>query len=64
MDRIESFDDLYAIGFFDYLDRGGVIAAEWSENIEAALPEDTIFVDITKTDENSRKINITRNKIK
>ena len=26
--RIETFDDLYAIGFFDYLDRGGVIAAE------------------------------------
>ena len=31
--RINSVDDLYAIGFFDYLDRGGVIAAEWSENI-------------------------------
>lgn len=32
--RIEGYDDLYAIGFFDYLDRGGIIAAEWSENIE------------------------------
>lgn len=32
--RIDSYDDLYAIGFFDYLDRSGIIAAEWSENIE------------------------------
>lgn len=31
--RINGVDDLYAIGFFDYLDRGGIIAAEWSENI-------------------------------
>ena len=31
--RINGIDDLYAIGFFDYLDRGGIIAAEWSENI-------------------------------
>ena len=37
--RIETFDDLYAIGFFDYLDRGGIIAAEWSENIPALAEE-------------------------
>ncbi len=37
--RIDSYDDLYAIGFFDYLDRGGIIAAEWSENIEGLEQE-------------------------
>ena len=37
--RINSVDDLYAIGFWDYLDRGGIIAAEWSENIPG-LEED------------------------
>ena len=37
--RIDSYDDLYAIGFLDYLDRGGVIAAEWSENIEGLEQE-------------------------
>ena len=64
MYRVSGWEDLYSTGFFDYIEAGGVIAAEWSENIEAALPEDTIFVEITKKDENSRKINITRNNIK
>ena len=31
--RITGFDDLYGIGFFDYLNRGGIIAVEWSENV-------------------------------
>lgn len=64
MYRVSGWEDLYSTGFFDYIESGGVIAAEWSENIEAALPEDTIFVEITKADENSRKINITRNNLK
>ena len=64
MYRVCGWEDLYSTGFFDYIESGGVIAAEWSENIEAALPEDAIFVEITKKDENSRKINITRNNIK
>ena len=41
--RINSYDDLYAIGFFDYLDMGAVIASEWSENIENALPEEKLI---------------------
>ncbi len=46
MYRIETWDDLYSTGFFDYLDTDRVLAIEWSENIEGALPEDTIYVDI------------------
>ncbi len=59
MYRIENWDDLYSTGFFDYLDNG-IIAAEWSENIAAALPENAIFVNIEKIDENTRKITIER----
>ncbi len=44
MYRISGWEDLYSTGFFEYLDMGGVIAAEWSENIENALPENTITV--------------------
>ena len=58
MFRIESWEDLYSCGFFDYMEMGGVIAAEWSENIEGALSGDVIFVTIEKTDENSRKITV------
>ena len=46
MYKVDSWDDLYSSGFFDYLDMGAVLATEWSENIENALPENTIRVTI------------------
>ncbi|MDE6732321.1 MAG: tRNA (adenosine(37)-N6)-threonylcarbamoyltransferase complex ATPase subunit type 1 TsaE [Oscillospiraceae bacterium] len=58
--RISGFDDLYAIGFFDYLDRGGILAVEWSENapeLETEL-ENVIKVSIEKLGENERKITV------
>ncbi len=45
MYRITSWDDLYSTGFFDYLDTG-VLIIEWSENIENALPENTVRITI------------------
>ena len=38
MYRVNSWDDLYSTGFFDYIDNG-ILVIEWSENIEGALPE-------------------------
>lgn len=58
MYRIESWNDLDSIGFFDYIGNG-VIIIEWSENIEGALLDDIIKVNISKTtDENERIIKI------
>lgn len=58
MYRIESWNDLDSIGFFDYIDNG-VMLIEWSENIEGALPENIIKVNIQKTsNENERIITI------
>ena len=48
MYRIDSEDDLYSIGFYDYLDRGGVCIVEWSEKIPFALPREYIKVLIEK----------------
>ncbi len=59
MYKVESWEDLYSCGFFDYMDMGGVIAAEWSENIEGALDENVIFVNILRVDDNTRKITVT-----
>ena len=57
MYRVESWDDLYSTGFFDYLDTDCVLAIEWSENIENALPDDSIRVEITAGErEQERKI--------
>ncbi len=50
MYRISGWDDLYSTGYFDYLDMGATLIIEWSENIEAILPEDCVRVTITKTD--------------
>ena len=57
MYRLGSADDLWDIGWEDYLERGGVCAVEWSENVEEAL-DDFILVNIEKTGEDSRKITI------
>lgn len=55
MYRVSGWDDLYSTGFFDYLESGGVLVVEWSENIEAALPENAIRVEIRRgAGENSR----------
>ena len=48
MYRITDEDELYSIGFYDYLDRNGICLVEWSENIEYALPESYLRVEITK----------------
>jgi len=58
MYRVCSWADLESTGFFEYLNRGGVCVVEWSENIAAALPEQTIFVEIEITGEETRNISI------
>ena len=60
MYRLSSSDELFDIGWEDYLSRGGVCAVEWSENVEDAL-QDAIRVTIEKdADEpDTRHITIT-----
>ena len=57
MYRLASADDLWDIGWDDYLDRGGVCAVEWSENVEEAM-EGAIRVRIEKLGEDERRITI------
>lgn len=58
MYRISGWEDLYSTGFFEYLEEGGVIAAEWSENIENALPQSAVTVSFVRIDDNTREIEI------
>ncbi len=55
MYRLSGSDSLFDIGWDDYLERGGVCAVEWSENVDDAL-ENPIYVTIEKRGENSRRI--------
>ena len=61
MYRITDEDDLYSIGYYDYLDDGSICLVEWSENIPYAIPDEHIKVEIIKTNldtPNERKITI------
>ena len=57
MYRLRSSDDLWGIGWDDYLDRGGVCAVEWSENVADAM-EDAILITIEKIGDESRRITL------
>lgn len=56
MYRVETWDDLYSTGFFDYYETGGILACEWSENIENALPENTLRITVRRGDEENKRI--------
>lgn len=59
MYRVSGWDDLYSTGFFEYLESGGALAVEWSENIAAALPEHAAVISIAPLADGGRKITIT-----
>lgn len=60
MYRIGDEDELYSIGFYDYLSKGFCLC-EWSENIEYALPEEYLKAEISRTyrEDNERSIKVT-----
>ena len=60
MYRISDGDDLYSIGYDDYVEAEGYCIAEWSENIENEIPDDAIYVTISRVDGDSegRRIEI------
>lgn len=59
MYRILDSDGLYEIGWEDYLDSGALCVVEWSENIEDALPSDTLMIKIEKISDTDRRITVT-----
>ena len=57
--RIHTENDLAAAGFYDYLDQGAIVAAEWSENLAPLLDQEhPIRVDIQPLDPTTRRITI------
>ena len=58
MYRIENEDQLFNIGFDDYLDYDGVLAIEWSENIADFFEDNNITVTFEKLDETVRRLTI------
>ncbi len=60
MYRITDDDSLYSVGFYDYFDMPGIIAAEWCENIPFALPDEYYEIVFEKLSDTERKITINK----
>ena len=58
MYRIDSEEALWDIGWQDYLDSGALCVVEWSENIEGALPKETLRVSFETIDDETRRITV------
>lgn len=58
MYRVEGWDDLDTTGYFDYLSAGAILAVEWSERIEKALPAEAIRVRFERLGDSERRITI------
>ena len=58
MYRLGSADELFDIGWEDYLARGGVCSVAWSENVPGAFEGDETAVRFAKTGDNDREISI------
>ncbi|MBQ5968625.1 MAG: tRNA (adenosine(37)-N6)-threonylcarbamoyltransferase complex ATPase subunit type 1 TsaE [Clostridia bacterium] len=56
MYRVETWDDLETTGFFDAYGAGGILACEWSENIENALPDRTVRVTLRRGDSQNQRV--------
>lgn len=56
--RIADVEELYEIGFYEYLDLDSILVIEWSENISEALPDNTVFVEISGMGDDHRNISI------
>ncbi len=58
MYRLKNAEELYGIGWEDYLDRNGICVTEWSERIEEALPPDAVRVRILRLNDTERSVSI------
>lgn len=58
MYRVTGWEDLDTTGYYDYQDQGAILAVEWSENIEMALPSHAVRVTFRRLSETEREITI------
>jgi len=56
--RLENLDEALEIGVEDYLDSGALCLIEWPDVIEPVLPDDTVHVNITVNDDNTRTVTV------
>ena len=60
MYRLSDEEQLYDIGWEDYLSSGALCFVEWTENVEKAIPSNAVRIYFEKTGENNRRIRVKR----
>jgi len=58
--RLNDVEELYALGWDEYIDRGGIVVAEWGSRFPEAFPADAIHVEITVEADGSRQLRVDR----
>lgn len=61
MYRVNTWEELDSTGFYDYMDDNSILLIEWSENIENALPEDAVIVEISRGEGDDDRVITVRN---
>ena len=56
--RLSDEDELYAMGFEDYLDRGGLILMEWADRVPDALPGERLDIEIAGSGAEARRVRL------
>ena len=56
--RLEDEDELYAMGFEDYLDRDGLILMEWADRVPGALPRERLDIEIVGSGADARIVRL------
>lgn len=54
--RLESADELVALGWDEYLDAGGVVVAEWADKFPEMMPPETVWLEFSITGDGSRMV--------
>ena len=57
--RLADEDELYAMGYEDYLDRGGLILMEWADRVPGALPRERLDIEIVGSGADPRRVRLT-----
>jgi tRNA threonylcarbamoyladenosine biosynthesis protein TsaE len=57
--RLADEDELYAMGYEDYLDRGGLILMEWADRVPLALPRERLVIEIAGSGADERTVRLT-----
>jgi tRNA threonylcarbamoyladenosine biosynthesis protein TsaE len=57
--RLDGPDEVFDLGFFDYLEQGGVVVVEWPERLGADLPEEWLAVELAIEEDDARRITLT-----